>query len=113
MDAIDGVVITGVYGAGKSSVAAEIAELLERRRRPYGAVDLDWLRWSDVPGITPEQARKVYLDNVDDVTRRYRAAGVRHFVFALVRREQNDLEELRVASGLPLRVVRLTVAART
>jgi Mrp family chromosome partitioning ATPase len=42
---IDGVLITGVYGTGKSSVAAEIAETLERRGVPYGALDLDWLGW--------------------------------------------------------------------
>lgn len=35
-----GVLIAGVYGSGKSSVAAEIAYLLEQRRQPYA-----WLGW--------------------------------------------------------------------
>lgn len=39
----EGVLITGVYGSGKSSVAAEIAHLLEQRRRPYALLDLDYL----------------------------------------------------------------------
>ena len=50
-DDVDGVLITGVYGTGKSSVAAEIAETLERHGVPYGALDLDWLTWFEVPGM--------------------------------------------------------------
>jgi cytidylate kinase len=34
---VDGVLITGVYGTGKSSTAAEIAETLERRGVSYGS----------------------------------------------------------------------------
>ena len=39
----EGVLITGVYGAGKSTVAAEISYLLEQRRQPYALLDLDFL----------------------------------------------------------------------
>jgi hypothetical protein len=39
---IAGVRLTGVYGSGKSSVAAEIGELVERNEVAYGAIDLDW-----------------------------------------------------------------------
>ena len=35
----EGVLITGVYGSGKSSVAAEIGYLLEQRRQPYALLD--------------------------------------------------------------------------
>jgi adenylylsulfate kinase-like enzyme len=42
----DGVVITGVCGSGKSSVAAEIAYMLEQRHQPYALLDLDYLRWA-------------------------------------------------------------------
>jgi adenylylsulfate kinase-like enzyme len=42
----EGVLISGVYGSGKSSVAAEIAYLLERRRQPYALLDLDFLGWA-------------------------------------------------------------------
>ena len=41
----EGVLITGVYGAGKSTVAAEISYLLEQRRQPYALLDLDFLGW--------------------------------------------------------------------
>jgi adenylylsulfate kinase-like enzyme len=40
---MDGVLINGVYGCGKSTVAAEIADQLERQEISYAALDLDWL----------------------------------------------------------------------
>ena len=108
-DEVDGVVLTGVFGSGKSSVAAEIAELLERNHVAYGAVDLDWLMWFHVPGLSDSDSRRVYLDNVANVTSAYRRAGVRHVVFAVALRDQTDFDEMRAASGLALRVVRLVV----
>jgi adenylylsulfate kinase-like enzyme len=52
----EGVLITGVYGSGKSSVAAEIAYLLEQRGEPYALLDLDYLGWADAgrPGRAAE-----------------------------------------------------------
>jgi adenylylsulfate kinase-like enzyme len=38
---VEAVLITGVYGSGKSSVAAEVAYLLEQRSEPYALLDLD------------------------------------------------------------------------
>lgn len=105
----DGVLITGVYGSGKSSVAAEIAETLEHRGVSYGALDLDWLTWFEVPGMDDEAARRVYLANVTDVVRNYRTMGVRHFVYAGAVRDRDELRALRVATEMPLRVVRLEV----
>jgi adenylylsulfate kinase-like enzyme len=41
----EGVLLTGVYGSGKSSVAQEIAYLLEQRGEAYALLDLDYLSW--------------------------------------------------------------------
>jgi hypothetical protein len=69
-----------VYGAGKSSVAEEIADALEARGARFGAVDLDWLMWFGVPGVEPESLRRVFLANLAAVVANYRLAGVIHFV---------------------------------
>ena len=108
-DEVDGVVITGVYGTGKSSVAAEIAETLERSGVSYGALDLDWLTWFEVPGMDDATGRRVYLANVADVVRNFRTAGVRHVVFAGAIRDGDELHALQVATAMPLRVLRLEV----
>ena len=44
------VLVTGVYGAGKSTVVEDIADLLEKRGVPYGVLDVDWLGWFDAGG---------------------------------------------------------------
>ena len=108
-DVVDGLLVCGVYGTGKSSVAAEIAETLERRGVPYGALDLDWLAWFDVPGMDRHAARNVYLDNVASVVRNYRAIGVRHVVMAGSVRDRDEVRALATAAAIPLRVVRLEV----
>jgi adenylylsulfate kinase-like enzyme len=42
----EGVLLTGVYGSGKSSAAEGIAYLLEQRGEPYALLDLDYLGWA-------------------------------------------------------------------
>ena len=42
----EGVLLTGVYGSGKTSVAEEIAYLLEQRGETYALLDLDFLSWA-------------------------------------------------------------------
>jgi adenylylsulfate kinase-like enzyme len=41
----EAVLITGPFGTGKSSVAIEIADILEKRGVRYAVIDLDWLCW--------------------------------------------------------------------
>jgi adenylylsulfate kinase-like enzyme len=106
---VDGVLICGVYGTGKSSLAAEIAETLERHGVSYGALDLDWLTWFDVPGMDHTAARDVYLANVAAVVRNYRDFGIRHVVLAGSVRDTDEVRALEAAASIPLRVVRLEV----
>lgn len=105
-----GVVLTGVYGVGKSSVVEELAELLEQRGIPYGAIDVDWLWWFAAPGIDDEAARRVLFANLDCVTRNFLDAGVTRLLLAWSIRDQSDLDALRAALPFPLRVVRLTAS---
>jgi adenylylsulfate kinase-like enzyme len=105
----EAVLITGVYGSGKSTVAAEIAYLLEQLRQPYALLDLDFLGWG-VNYPDDDSARfGLMLRNLAAVVSNYREAGISVFVLAFFARDQDAMRGIREAVGVPLRVVRLAV----
>jgi hypothetical protein len=105
----EGALITGVYGSGKSSVAAEIAYLLEQRRQPYALLDLDFLGWGVNYSDDGSARFGLMLRNLAAVVSNYREAGISVFVLAFFVRDQDALHGIREAVGVPLRVVRLSV----
>ena len=104
-----GVLLTGVYGSGKSSVAEEIAYLLEQRGEPYALLDLDYLSWASTGSGDRATEFGLLLQNLAAVAENYRRAGIRLFVLAYFVRSLPEVDGVREALGLPLRVVRLTV----
>ena len=105
---LQGVLITGTYGTGKSSVVEELAELLEDAGLFYGAIDLDYLIWFDAD-VDDERREKIFLSNVAAVVRNYIDAGIERFLMALAIRDRAQLEAIRGAVPVPLKVVRLCV----
>jgi hypothetical protein len=106
----EAVLVTGVYGAGKSTVVADIGGLLERRGEYYGVLDVDWLGWFNAAGGADEHQR-VLLSNVRSVCSAYLDVGVRRLALAHAVEDGAQLDALRVAVAVPLRVVRLEVSA--
>lgn len=100
-----GLLVTGVYGVGKTSLVEEVADLLERQALPYAAIDVDWLCWFWAEDDAT--ADRVRLANLADVVGRYLAAGVRYVAIAHSVPDSAALDELRRAVGIPLRVVGL------
>lgn len=105
---LSGVYITGLYGSGKSSVAAEMAEILGRVGVPYAAIDLDWLTWFEVPGLDQASLDRVYLANLAAVVENYRKTGVKRFVFAGAVAGRDEVAAVEAAVGVTLRTVRLS-----
>jgi adenylylsulfate kinase len=103
----EAVLITGVFGSGKSSVAEEMADLLEQRGLPYALMDLDFLVWFDAAGRDAESL--MLGKNVAALAANYREAGVRLFVLAGASRDRAEVDSLSRSLGVPLKVVRLIV----
>jgi len=105
----EGVLLTGVYGSGKSSVAEEIAYLLEQQGEPYALLDLDYLSWAGTG--TGDRAAEfgLLLENLTAVAANYRRAGIGLFVLAYFAHAPSEVQDVRDALGVPLRVARLAV----
>jgi len=103
------VLLTGVYGSGKSSVAEEIAYLLEQQGQPYALLDLDYLSWAGTGAGDRATEFGLMLQNLAAVAANYRRAGIKLFVLAYFVRSPGEVAGVRQALGLPLRVARLTV----
>ena len=101
--------LTGVYGSGKSSIAEEIAYLLEQQGEPYALLDLDYLSWAGTGTDDRSEEFGLMLQNLAAVTANYRKAGIRLFVLAYFVRDPGEMARVQTALGLPLRVVRLVV----
>jgi adenylylsulfate kinase-like enzyme len=104
-----GVLITGVYGSGKSSVGAELAYLLRRRQEPYALLDLDYLGWADAGDDDPSAEERMRLRNLASVASNYLDAGIARYVLAGFIRDRASLERVRDELPIPLKVVRLVV----
>jgi hypothetical protein len=104
----EAVLITGLFGTGKSSVAIEIADILEKRGVPYAVIDLDWLCWGYAGGGEGAEHRMM-LANLRPVLANYLAVGVRSVILARSIRSPAELESLEDALPMRVRVVELLV----
>ena len=101
--------ITGVYGSGKSSVAEEMAAVLEEHDAPYALLDFDFLAWFDTGSEGGPTEHRMMLRNLAAMVGNYLDVGVRFFVLARALRDGAELEDLKVGLPMTLKVVRLTV----
>jgi hypothetical protein len=109
MSGREALLVTGMFGAGKSTVTADLADVLEAAGASYAALDLDWLTWTNASGPTRADEHQMMLTNLAAVVGNYIAAGARHFVLARSIRDADELAGLTGVLDMPLRTVELTV----
>lgn len=106
---MEAVLLTGLFGVGKSTIAAEMAGLLEDAGVPYAALDLDWLTWCNVGDGDRAGEHAMLLRNLGSVMANYRAAGVAYFVLARWIQDRDELAGLVATMAMPLHTVELAV----
>ena len=102
------VLITGVYGSGKTTVVEDLATLLEEAGIAYAAIDLDWLCWYDA-GVDGDDGWDTLLANLAAVGDNYRSAGVTRFVMAGFFESTAEVQRLGTAMRMPVATVGLEV----
>jgi thymidylate kinase len=101
--------IIGPYGSGKSTMAAQIADIIESVGVRYAAIDLDWLAWYHDQQPHDQGDRSMLHRNLASVVANYRTVGVDRFVVALSLESADDVILLAEAMGMPVRTVELAV----
>jgi hypothetical protein len=98
--------ISGTVGAGKSTVAAEICDVLGELELPNAGIDLDGLAWQ-WPASSPWNADLVF-ENLAALWPNFREHGAERLVLARVIEDRDELERYRAAvPGAELTVCRL------
>ena len=105
--------ITGTLGTGKTTVAANIGELLADLTLPNAVIDLDWLGWVNA-GDDFLAYDQLIAQNIISIWPNYRAVGVRYLVLAraLLGRELVDFL-LNKFPNTPITIIRLTASKDT
>ena len=108
----EAVLLTGPVGAGKTTLATEIGELLKAADVAHAVIELDWLSWCVGPGGDAQIRRQLVIENLAAMVSNFQRAGICRYVLAgsIVSLEHLDA----VAStldGIHLEVVRIVAPA--
>jgi adenylylsulfate kinase-like enzyme len=107
---VEAVLITGGLGVGKTSVSVALGDLLGAQGDAGCVVDLDWLCWAWSPTLDSSRIHRLLCDNVRAVMPRLLVEELSRVVLCRALLDDGQVEALRDAVGLPLRVVRLTTS---
>jgi len=102
------ILITGVYGVGKSTMAAQVADLLEAQGAQFAALDLDWLSWAW--SADDDHGEALMLEHLALVVGNLRRRGNDRFVLAGAVMRDIEWQAIRDTMAMPTRLVRLTAS---
>jgi CubicO group peptidase (beta-lactamase class C family) len=111
---VDGLLLTGTSGAGKSTVAAEVYEQLVARRRGSALIDLDAIAKCDAGDDEGFFGSVIMAENLALLWPNYRHRGVSRLVLARAVPDEDELRRVRAAvPDVQLTVGLLTADAET
>lgn len=107
-------IITGPVGAGKTTVALMVAELLEQAEIAHSCVDLDALRWH-YPSLPEDPfSARLAIRNLAAIWRNFQEYGATCLVVADVIETRDELERYKGAlPGADIFVTRLRASLET
>ena len=113
---IRGVVITGTIGAGKTTSAEALSELMHARRVRHALIEVDWLGqvYPADAGDVPPYNFDLSMANLAAIWPNFVAKGIRYAIVTMTLENQQQLDALRVAMpGCDLTVALATASPTT
>lgn len=98
-DVIPTVLVTGTVGSGKTSVADEIAVLLNEQDLRFALLDLDWLCQAYPPPPDDLHRTGLMFKNLGAVWPNFRERGIDYLILAHVLEQRQDLD--RYTEAIP------------
>jgi adenylylsulfate kinase-like enzyme len=109
-DGISVLLLTGTIASGKTTIAAEIGEILLPARSII-CIDLDQLGWAFIPDAPNDRILRLRTDNLTAIWANLHSAGFRHVVISAAISTANELRLIREAiDESRLTVVRLVAS---
>jgi adenylylsulfate kinase len=109
VSSVPGVVITGTIGAGKTSLAEALSELLHENEMRHALIELDWLgQVYPPPRPSDPYSLDLAVDNLGLIASNFHDAGAHYFIVSATLTSTEELRRLRGAlPRVHLRVCRV------
>lgn len=105
------IIITGPVGSGKTSVMAELTQLLEQHNKPVAGIDMDHLRWFFPRPVSDPFGGCVGRQHLAFMAANYHAIGIPTLVVAdVIENEAGRQQMIEALPDFPVTVVRLRVS---
>lgn len=107
-------IITGPVGAGKTSAAETVFDLLSENKIPSAVIDFDWLTAAYPPPPDDRFNFRLGIKNLSSIIPNYISQGIKLFIFPTVVESKEEIETFRkLITGADIFVVRLTASHTT
>ena len=105
---VKAVLLTGTIGSGKTTLAAELGEILGGRGVGTAVIDLDWLGWFHAPPERPMPVGELTARNLGAVWPSFRDAGATRLILARMVEDASEIDAYKSAlPGVELVVARV------
>ncbi len=107
-------IITGPVGAGKTSAAEAVYDILSANKTPCAVIDFDWLTAAYPAPVKDRFNFKLGITNLSSIIPNYMSLGIKLFIIPTVVENKEEIEAFRkLITDTNIFVVRLTAKPAT
>lgn len=107
-------IITGAVGAGKTSAAETVFDLLSANKTPCAVIDFDWLTAAYPAPANDRFNFRLGISNLKAIIPNYLSKGIKLFIIPTVVESKEEIEIFKaLIKGTSIFVVRLTAELAT